>query len=321
MNEVINLPDFSNIHILVIGDVMIDRYINGDVKRISPEAPVPVVEQRTFENRAGGAANVAVNLLALGAKVTLLSIIGDDESADVLQSVLDLDKRLQFKYVKSKGRKTSVKTRIMAGYQHLIRVDNEDKYDINKEEEAEILNKFAFILSSGEIGGVILQDYNKGLLTENIINNIMSMCIEMKIPTFVDPKEKNFFAYKNCTIFKPNNREVSQSIGIKADLDQTDMMLRDRLQHNITLITLGSKGLYINDGHGGATYPTSPRIISDVCGAGDSVISVVSLCYIKGMDMSTLAAVANTAGGQVCESPGVVPINLNNLKSELSKNH
>lgn len=321
MNEVINLPDFSDLHILVIGDVMIDRYIFGDVKRISPEAPVPVVEQRTFENRAGGAANVAVNLLALGAKVTLLSITGDDEAADVLQSVLDIDKRLQFTTLKIKGRKTTVKTRIMAGYQHLMRVDNEDKYDISKEEESEILNKFVSILTSGEIGGVILQDYNKGLLTENVISNIMAVCVEKKIPTFVDPKEKNFFAYKNCTLFKPNHREVSQSIGIKTDLDQIDKILRDRMQHTITLITLGSKGLYINDGHGGATYPTSPRIISDVCGAGDSVISVVSLCYIKGMNIQTLAAVANTAGGQVCESPGVVPIDLDNLKSELLKSY
>ncbi|MCZ2102522.1 MAG: PfkB family carbohydrate kinase [Chitinophagales bacterium] len=320
MKGSINLPDFSDMHILIVGDIMVDRYISGEVKRISPEAPVPVVEQRHFENRAGGAANVALNVLELGAKATLLSITGSDEGRAIISEVLDLGERLTLEFVTCKDRKTTVKTRVMAGYQHLIRVDNEDKHDISSEQERIILDKFKGLIDSGQIDGVILQDYNKGMLTKTGIEAIMDYCSLKQIPTFVDPKEKNFFAYRGCTIFKPNKKEVTRSTGIFSDLDAMDGYLRERLSHNITLITLGQDGLYVNDGSQGATYATAPRIIADVCGAGDSVISVVSLCYLKGMDMSSLANVANIAGGQVCESPGVVPVNYEKLRQELVKN-
>ncbi len=320
MKGAINLPDFSDLHILIVGDVMLDRYISGEVKRISPEAPVPIVEQKHFENRAGGAANVALNMLALGAKATLLTVTGVDEAKQMLGDVLDLGDRLNLEFVQCNDRKTTVKTRVMAGYQHLLRVDNEDKHDISTAQEQMILDKFTLILNTGKIHGVILQDYNKGMLTKAVIETIIKQCNDKAIPTFVDPKEKNFFAYKGCTVFKPNIKEVTQSIGETPDLDVTDRLLRERLDHKITLITLGHQGLYIHNGTQGKAYPTSQRIISDVCGAGDSVISVVSLCYLKNTPMDDLAIIANVTGGQVCESPGVVPVDYEKLRIELLRN-
>lgn len=319
MDEKIDLPDFSDLHILIIGDVMIDRYISGDVKRISPEAPVPVVDQKSFENRAGGAANVALNVLNLGAKATLLSITGEDEAQNILKSVLNINDRLQLEFITCKNRKTTVKTRVMAGYQHLLRVDNEDKYDIHTDEEQMVITRFESLLNNIKIDGVILQDYNKGLLTKKIIEKIIDKCVAQNIPTFVDPKENNFFSYKRCTVFKPNKKEVFQSLGVNSDMNAIDKILRARLDHVISLITLGKDGLYINDGVTDGVYPTSPRVISDVCGAGDSVISVVCVCYLKNMKIASIAKVANIAGGQVCEYPGVVPINYQNLKAELAK--
>ncbi len=317
MKEIINLPDFSDLHLLIVGDIMIDRYISGDVKRISPEAPVPVVDQKRYENRAGGAANVALNVLNLGAKATLLSIAGEDEAKLVLNEVLDKYSGLKLDIYTCPDRKTTVKTRIMAGNQHLLRVDNEDKHDINVTQEKEIMDRFSKLLSTDTINGVILQDYNKGLLTPQVIESIINFCVSKGIPTFVDPKEKNFFAYKKCTFFKPNKKEVMQSVGLQMELADIDKYLRERLTHEVSLITLGKEGLYIHDGTKGTIYPASPRMISDVCGAGDSVISVVSLCYLKGMDLSSIGRVANVAGGQVCELPGVVPVNYQNLKAEL----
>jgi rfaE bifunctional protein kinase chain/domain len=317
MKEIINLPDFRDLHLLIVGDVMIDRYISGDVKRISPEAPVPVVDQKSYENRAGGAANVALNVLNLGAKATLLSVAGEDEAKLILNEVLEKYSGLNLDIYTCPDRKTTVKTRIMAGNQHLLRVDNEDKHDINATQEKEIIDRFSKLLSTDTINGVILQDYNKGLLTPQVIESIINYCVSKDIPTFIDPKEKNFFAYKGCTFFKPNKKEVMQSVGLRMELADIDKYLRERLTHKVSLITLGKEGLYIHDGTKGTIYPASPRMISDVCGAGDSVISVVSLCYLKGMDLSSIARVANVAGGQVCELPGVVPVNYQNLKTEL----
>lgn len=312
----IELPDFSKLHMLVIGDVMIDRYISGAVKRISPEAPVPVVEFQSVENRLGGAANVALNIHALGATISLVSIIGDDSDGKSLVAMLDDLPSLNNHTMALSTRRTTVKTRVMSGNQHLLRIDHEDTFDVDIEESKSILNTVADIISNHKIDGIILQDYNKGLMTINLIAGILQLAKDYKIDTFVDPKEKNFFAFKGCTLFKPNKKEVLKAVGI-SDLLLVDEELRRRLGHEITFITLGQDGLYINDGKTGMTLPTKPRIISDVCGAGDSVISIVSLCYVSGMSMEDIAHVANTAGGQVCEKPGVVSIDLLELKSEL----
>ncbi|MBK8624607.1 MAG: hypothetical protein IPN86_03200 [Saprospiraceae bacterium] len=310
------LPDFSDLHILVIGDVMIDRYISGSVKRISPEAPVPVVEMHDSDNRLGGAANVALNLHALGAEVTLLSIIGQDVDGDVLSEMVGKITNFHNQLFRISSRKTTVKTRIMSGNQHLLRIDNEDTHEIDEITQTNIVKQLEKIISNNKVDGIILQDYNKGMLTENLIHRTIALAKQYKIDTFVDPKEKNFFSYRDCTLFKPNQKEVYKALGVKP-LPEIDALLKQKLNNKITLITLGSKGLYVGDEKIGQHFDTEARIISDVCGAGDSVISIVSLCYLKGMPIVDIAKVANTAGGQVCEQPGVVAIDLKNLELEL----
>jgi D-glycero-beta-D-manno-heptose-7-phosphate kinase len=311
----ITLPDFSDLHMLVIGDVMIDRYIHGHVTRISPEAPVPVVEQKSIENRAGGSANVAVNLKALGAQVTLLSIGGCDQDFDILNEILS-ETRIETHIQRLLNRKTTTKTRVMSGNQQLLRIDHEDKHDIDASAEALLEKSFHNMISESQFDGIILQDYNKGMLTERFIKTIIETANGINIPTFVDPKEKNFFAYKNCTLFKPNKKEIRQAVG-SLSWDEADFEIRQKLQNQYSVITLGSEGIYINNGHKGQIYPTNQRIIADVCGAGDTVISIISLGYIKGMETEDLAIIANMAGGQVCETPGVVPVKLEKLKKEL----
>lgn len=317
MDGPIILPDFSDLHILVVGDVMIDRYISGKVSRISPEAPVPVVEYQSTDNRAGGAANVALNLKALEARVSLLSISGNDENHTILSSILERNYQLNTHLIQLQDRKTTIKTRIMAGNQHLLRIDSEDTHDITEDEECRVFDKFKKIIASEKVDGVILQDYNKGLLTESLIKNIIQTCNHQSIPTYVDPKKKNFFAYQNCTLFKPNKKEVIEATG-EQDLNTIDAIIRNRLHHQISMITLGSHGIYFHDGHTGQVFPTTPRVISDVCGAGDSVISIACLCHLKDIDLNLIAVISNIAGGQVCEYPGVVPIQLSNLRDELN---
>ncbi|MBL0024152.1 MAG: hypothetical protein IPO98_03620 [Saprospiraceae bacterium] len=317
-NNPIVLPDFSNLHIVVIGDIMTDRYISGVVRRISPEAPVPVLDMETIENRPGGAANVAMNLLALGVKVTLISIVGDDAEGELLIDLCSQSDRIHQKIVKVRGRKTTVKTRVIAVNQQMLRIDHEDKEDINSTVEGDLVNKLKDLIAKNKVDGIILQDYNKGLLTEQLIRDIISLCKEHNIFSFVDPKEKNFFAYKGCTVFKPNKKEVRQAVGnFNNNYQEIATIIESKLQNKVTIITLGKEGIFIQKDLTGIKYATSPRVITDVCGAGDSVISIVSVCYLKGMDLSAIAKVANIAGGQVCEIPGVAVLNKDSIQREL----
>lgn len=312
------LPDFSDLHIIVVGDVMIDRYISGAIRRISPEAPVPVVEMENIENRLGGAANVALNLRSLGAQVTLLSLAGDDEDGKLLINMTENINGINHRILKLSDRKTTVKTRIMSNNQHILRIDKEDIHDIGSQDVEWLMQSLEEIKKLDKVDGIILQDYNKGLLTYELIRKIITFGHEHKIATFVDPKEKNFFSYEGCTLFKPNKKEVLKAIQYEtSDLDVVDSILRKKLCHEITFITLGSDGVYVHDGISGLKLSTAPRSIVDVCGAGDSVISAISLCFLKGMDLKSLAIVANTAGGQVCEVPGVVSVDRYKLQQEL----
>ena len=320
MNDksITRLPDFSDLHIVVIGDIMIDRYISGSVKRISPEAPVPVVDMDYVENKLGGAANVAVNLLALGAKVTLVSVSGDDAEGDYIQQLCADQNQLNHKILRIPGRKTTIKSRIMAGNQHLLRIDSEDRSELNKPSYDRIFHLISGITESGKIDGLILQDYNKGLLSEYLIHRLIEFCKAKNIATFVDPKEKNFFAYKGCTIFKPNKKEVQAATAdYSNDFNVMAKKLHQYLQCDTVIITLGSAGIFVYKDNEGHLYPTSPRVVADVCGAGDSVISIVALCYLKKMNLPDIAKIANIAGGQVCEIPGVAVVKRKNIEAEL----
>jgi rfaE bifunctional protein kinase chain/domain len=319
-SKINSLPDFSDLHLCVIGDVMIDRYINGKIQRISPEAPVPIVEILSTENRLGGASNVALNLSALGAKVTILSITGDDEDGILIGDMCQRFENIETRFIKSTERKTTVKTRVMANDQHVIRLDDENVFDISKREVDQLAGLFSQLLENQKIDGVILQDYNKGLLTKELIKIILERCNEKEIASFVDPKEKNFFEYKHCTFFKPNKKEVFKAFNKESmSLFEIDLELRDKLKNQITFITLGSQGIFVSDGKESNIFPTFPRSIADVCGAGDTVISIASLCYLKKYSLSEIAFISNISGGQVCEQPGVVAINKEALNTELSR--
>ncbi len=309
--------DFSGKKVLVIGDVMLDRYVSGHVHRISPEAPVPVLNLQHIDEKPGGAANVAMNLFSLGMEVTLLSVTGDDEISAKLQSILADE--INTVFLKDSSRRTSIKTRFMSGNQHLLRLDDETLSDINHDLEQLTVNTFNEIIHSKEIHAIVLQDYNKGLLTTSLIKEILIEANRRKIPTFVDPKEKNFLAYKGCTVFKPNKKEIIHASALQTeDYNQYVQWLKERLHHHWTCLTLGSKGIFLHDGNKGMHFPTRKQEIVDVCGAGDTVLSVLVGCYLQNLPFEEIGYILNIAGGQVCRKPGVAIIDANQLFSEFS---
>jgi len=317
------IHDFSNISILVIGDIMIDQYWYGKVNRISPEAPVPILQLESKENRLGGAANVALNLLAMGAKTQLLGMIGDDESVTIAKDLIS-DSGLKMEDILVfKNRKTTLKSRIMAKGQHLLRVDHETTHQLSPTELKRVIQKFEDIINHNDIQGIILQDYNKGFLHPTLIKKIIKMANDRNIKTFVDPKTQNFYAYKGCTVFKPNKKEAFDATNINLDniegLIRVDNNIRKQLSHKYSFITLGKEGVFISDGKIFKKIDTRTRSISDVCGAGDSVMAIISLYLLKNIPIDIIAELSNIAGGQVCEVPGVSPIEREKFITEVKQ--
>ncbi len=318
------LDGFKDKNVLIVGDVMIDCYWRGSVKRISPEAPVPIFDLMAEENRLGGAANVALNVKALKANPILVSIIGNDAAADTFENLLHYAEIDEQYILRDSNRPTTCKTRIVAGSQQMLRIDAEMTTDLESEMETRIITTIQTVLAEKHIDVVILQDYNKGVLTPRVIKKTIASAREKNIPVTVDPKNKNFWSYKNVTLFKPNLKEISDALQHKVsttldELNAASLILKEKLNAEQILITLSEKGLYFNNGTGGKIYPITPRNISDVSGAGDTVISVVALCIAAKMNDSTLAQLANLAGGIVCEYAGVVPINFEQLLNEFTK--
>jgi len=312
---------FENLNVLIIGDVMMDRYLTGSVDRISPEAPVPVVLLENAENRLGGAANVALNIKAMGATPYLCSVVGKDEYGKAFLKALP-EQELSAKYmVSSEERRTTVKTRILAGHQHILRVDTEDANDLSPDETLAFLSMVRDLLDHRDIHVILFQDYNKGVLSTTVIREVLLEAIKRDIPTAVDPKFKNFWAYKRATLFKPNLKEIRAQVPFPLDFSEDSLkeatdFIRNKIGNQYTLITLSDKGLYIDNSEGGALIPTQPRTIADVCGAGDTVVSVAALGLALQLDMHQVAALANLAGGQVCERVGVVPVDRQQLQAE-----
>ncbi len=312
---------FSKINVLIVGDVMIDRYLQGNVSRISPEAPVPVVHLKSRENRLGGAANVALNIKELGGNPYLCSVVGKDESGELFSKLLP-ENGLSNKYLlTSKERVTTVKTRILAHNQQLMRVDTEEIKKLSATDASNYLSLVREVLDNREIHVILFQDYNKGVLSHKIINEIMLEAVKRDIPTTVDPKFKNFWAYKHVTLFKPNLKEIRAQLDNTIEVDLKSLKkaaekIRERLGNPITLITLSEKGLFIDQKGKSIILPTQERTIADVCGAGDTVISIASMGLALGMDIEDIAMLSNLAGGQVCEKVGVVPVDLKQLKNE-----
>ena len=316
--------NFAQLHVVVVGDVMLDSYRWGDVERISPEAPVPVVSIRKAESRLGGAANVAVNCKALGAKVSVASVIGADNDGATLLKLLaeqEIDTTLIHK---SEERITTTKNRILSRNQQMLRFDTEMSDELNTKDEHAFIDATLRYLQIQKPDVVIFEDYNKGVLKENVIDRIIGHCKALGTLTAVDPKLNNFFAYKGVDIFKPNLKEVREGLHIALDIiDETSMQqvherLHAQLGHQISFVTLSEKGVYYNDSKIGNIIPSHIRNIADVSGAGDTVIAVAAMVYAVSKDAEKMAAWSNIAGGLVCEEVGVVPINKEKLVAEIN---
>lgn len=316
---------FAQQRILVVGDVMIDAYLRGSVTRISPEAPVPIVNLEKTEDRLGGAANVALNLASLGAEPILCAIVGDDRGGRTFSEILDYRGLSRDGIVKSADRMTTIKTRVIGNNQHLLRIDEEVLTDISKQEEQDFLHRIKQLIDT-KVDAIILEDYNKGLLTANVIDSIVKMANARKIPVTVDPKKDNFFEYKNVTLFKPNLKELKEGVGVKTmdvtekkQLEAAVAQLESRLNNDITLVTLSEHGVFIKNDQDKKYVPAHIRNIADVSGAGDTVIAVATLCLVAGLEIEYIADIANLSGGLVCEVSGVVPIDAELLKEEIAK--
>jgi D-glycero-beta-D-manno-heptose-7-phosphate kinase len=317
--------EFSNIKVAVLGDVMLDTYWWGKVDRISPEAPVPVVAVSKKEQRIGGAGNVALNLQALGAKVSIVSVLGKDDEGAQLTQLLEENKIGTHYLVHSEQRITTNKIRIISRNQHMMRLDAEITADISPEDEDRLLYAFENYIAAESPDVVVLEDYNKGVLTENVIARVIALCKHHNIITAVDPKRKNFFAYKGVDIFKPNLKEVKEGLNIIAEVVDINLLksiharLTEKLQHQISFITLSEKGVFYQKDETGAVIPTHIRNVADVSGAGDTVIAVASLVYAATKNISLMAEMANIAGGLVCEEVGTAAIDKDKLLEECIK--
>ena len=319
---------FEKLKVLIIGDAMIDSYLWGGVERISPEAPVPVVKVQKREQRPGGAANVALNVRSLGATPVLFSVIGDDLEGDNFLSLLKEHHLSADGIVRSKKRITTIKHRIIAGSQHLLRVDSEDDSAISEEEKKILLKKIQSQISSGSKADVIiLQDYDKGLFDKQLISDIINAANKNSVPTVADPKSRNFFHYRDVSLFKPNLVELKESLHL--DIDPTDTTslknavrsLKEKTSIHSALITLSDKGIFIDHEGTAALIPALKREISDVSGAGDTVLSIAAMCLALKLPPKLIANLANIAGGLVCEHVGVVPVNKKDLLDEVIKEH
>lgn len=313
---------FKNTQVLIVGDVMLDTYWWGNVDRISPEAPVPVVALNRKEYRVGGAANVALNTASLGANTAIISIIGQDQDGDQLIQLMEQNGINTANIIRSTNRITTNKIRIMGRNQQMMRLDVEMIDDINDALENELLNAVENFIIKNKPSILIFEDYNKGVLTQNLITAITKLCNQYQVFTAVDPKKKNFLSYKDVTLFKPNLKEVKEGLNINVEQTSLERMqhihhvLKEVLGHSISLITLSEKGVFYQQDNKALIIPTHIRNIADVSGAGDTVIAVASLVYAATQNIHLAAEMANIAGGLVCEEVGTVAINSTKLLAE-----
>jgi rfaE bifunctional protein kinase chain/domain len=318
---------FNDLRALIIGDVMVDAYLWGIVERISPEAPVPVVSVSKRENRLGGAANVALNIKSLGATAYLCSVVGRDQKGAEFLELLDRENISRQGIVESNNRLTTTKFRVIGNNAQMLRVDEEQTHALDKTEADALLSKIKDLLEYEKINVLIFQDYDKGVISRALIEKVVKIALEKEIPVVVDPKKANFLHFKDVTLFKPNLKEIKE--GLKIDFDENNdeelekaiATLQEKLGAKVILNTLSEKGVFIrwheNGSYKSEKIPAYLRNISDVSGAGDTVISVAALCLAQGLDAPDMAAIANLSGGIVCEEVGVVPVNKTKLQDEV----
>ena len=317
--------NFHNVNILIIGDVMMDSYLWGNVERNSPEAPVPVISVKKKEDRLGGAANVALNVQALGAKPVICAVIGTDIQGDTFLQLLEKQGLSSDGLIRLDTRPTTVKTRVIGHNQQMLRIDAETDEELSQSETEQLLLKILQILENQEINAIIFEDYDKGAITETLITRVVSEARQRDIITVVDPKKRNFLNYRGVTLFKPNLKELREGLKIEIDttnprdLENAARMLKSRLDTDLVMVTLSELGVLMMSEQGQRIIPAHIRKIADVSGAGDTVIATATLCLASGLDEFKTAAIANLAGGLVCEHVGVVSIDKSRLIAELGK--
>ncbi|MEW5798176.1 MAG: D-glycero-beta-D-manno-heptose-7-phosphate kinase [Bacteroidota bacterium] len=303
----------------VIGDVMIDRYIWGNVSRVSPEAPVPVVEVEGESTRLGGAANVANNITSLGARAFLIGIAGNDANGKELKKILDEQNTSSEGIIIDPSRPTTVKTRVIAHSQHVVRIDSEEKKDIDDTIQKKVLSILQNSIES--IDGIIIEDYNKGVVVQQLIHAVIALAKKYNKVITVDPKFNNFFEYKNVSVFKPNIKETEEALGKKLRSEDNVLsagkLLLERLQADNVLLTRSEKGMSLFEKNGAVTHiPTRAREVADVSGAGDTVIATLTAMLTAGATVKEAAILANMAGGIVVGEVGIVPIKPEQLLAE-----
>ncbi|MCX6241418.1 MAG: bifunctional ADP-heptose synthase [Bacteroidetes bacterium] len=318
---------FNRLNIMIIGDVMVDSYLWGKVERISPEAPIPIVALRKREHRMGGAANVAMNIRAMGAKPILCSVIGTDDKGDIFLELMKKEKMNASGIVRSQRRITTTKFRIFGNAYQLLRVDEEVEDDLVHADYLTLSRVIDRILETENVHCIIFQDYNKGVLTPKLIQEVIKKARKRNIPTAVDPKRKNFDAFSNVTLFKPNLKELKEGLKIELDAEDRDTIietaqaLRERIRCDYVMTTLSEHGMLMSMtdrmDQKNLFIPAHIRSISDVSGAGDTVISVASLCLAAQRSPYEIAYISNLAGGLVCEEIGVVPVSKDKLLREV----
>jgi rfaE bifunctional protein kinase chain/domain len=313
--------NFNGKRIVVLGDLMLDKYIWGSVSRISPEAPVPVLEIESESARLGGAANVANNIRSLGAEPILFGIVGDDESGERVTHLLDDMSLTKEGIVKVADRPTTVKTRVIAHSQHVVRLDHEVRKEIDETVRLHIMQ--ALVSMKGEVDAIILEDYNKGMLTKELLSEVIAFARKNDKVVSVDPKQNNFFEYKHVTVFKPNRKEAENALRLPISSDAEALIASKELLRMLDceniLLTRGEKGMTLFAGDESyAHFPTKARKVADVSGAGDTVISTFTVALVAGANVTEAAAIANHAGGIVCGEVGIAPVEKEKLFTEVA---
>ena len=315
---------FQDKEVLIIGDVMIDFYIRGEMNRISPEAPVPIIHAKSEEKRLGGAANVAQNIAAMGARPILCTVLSTDTEGKHLKEILQKENISLQGIIYSKERSTTIKQRILVGAQHILRIDVESDRSISNRESELLFEKIKRYIHTAS--AIIFEDYDKGVLNSTLIKEVLFLAKRKGIPTIVDPKKRNFLAYGGCTLFKPNLEELRESINMSSYQKLNLVALREASESlarqtpvEKIMITLSEEGVYITDFQSEHYIPAHKRKICDVSGAGDTVASIAALCLISNLPLEETAVISNLGGGLACECIGVVPINKTDLIREVIK--
>ncbi|MGQ9569919.1 MAG: D-glycero-beta-D-manno-heptose-7-phosphate kinase [Thermodesulfovibrionales bacterium] len=322
MNYTKILKEFKKKKILIIGDLILDRYIWGKVNRISPEAPVPIVEVTKEDFLLGGASNVANNIAALGGSPTIVGVIGNDRAGEVMVNLI-AEKRMTCEGIFRCSRPTTVKTRVIAHNQQIVRFDKEDKNKIEGKVLKDTIGYIRAVLPKHD--AVIISDYKKGVVSHELIKEVLKCSKNHKVFVSVDPKVGHFHLYKNVSLITPNINEASIASGIVIEDEKSLILsgkrLLKKLLCDVVLITRGEQGMTLFEENKVAHIPTIARDVYDVTGAGDTVIAAFTIAYASGANMEEAAIIANHAAGIVVGKIGTAVATPDEIKKSLNINH